>query len=301
MQVHLYRRECEDGEPFRRFLMSDLHLGSAFADVKRLKADLEMARRANARILINGDVFDAINPKDKRFAPSCIARPLRGLDDLGGGMVDLAVDLLSPYADLIDIIGIGNHEEAWVRRSAEDLVKRLIDRLNATLDKQGSENRIAHGGIMGFVRTTFAFKRAAGHSPAVNHTLLYQHGSGGDAPVTKGAIDAFRKQVQYEYDCLTFGHKHSSTYGRDAIMSVSSRGHLVSRDRIYIQTASYLNNIVRTTQARPLDYSYAESGHFSPKPKGGMFLILTPERIHRTRGDARISVHRVRQDIATSL
>lgn len=303
MQVHLRRVECEDGEPFRRFLMSDLHLGSAFADVKRMKADLEMAKKAGATILINGDVFDAINPKDKRFAPSCIAKSLQGMDDLGGGMVDLAVSVLEPYADCIDVIGIGNHEEAWVRRSAEDLVKRLIDRLNGTLKEQGHEGRIAHGGIMGYIRTTFAFKRAKGHSPSVNHKLLYQHGSGGEAPVTAGAIDAYRKQAQFAYDCLTFGHKHQSTHGRQVFMDVSSRGHLVRRERMYIQTASYLHNIVQTTQKNPLNYSYAESAHAGPKPMGGAFLVLTPQRLHgRKAGVGRnASVHVVQQDFATRL
>ena len=47
-------------------LMSDLHLGSACCDVGAIQSDLRRAKDLDARVLINGDVFDAILPGDRK-------------------------------------------------------------------------------------------------------------------------------------------------------------------------------------------------------------------------------------------
>ena len=58
---------AELGQPFFRLLMSDLHLGSPNADHDLIASQLQKAKNIGARVLVNGDVFDAIGPKDKRF------------------------------------------------------------------------------------------------------------------------------------------------------------------------------------------------------------------------------------------
>ncbi|MDE2103034.1 MAG: hypothetical protein KGL39_37665 [Patescibacteria group bacterium] len=302
MQVHQQRIVSEVGKPYRLFLMSDLHLGSAYVDKKKISEDLKSAAKADADILVNGDVFDAINPKDKRYMPSCYDKSLLGKDDVGEAMVDIAFEIFSPHANRIKVIGIGNHEESWIRRSAEDLVGRLIGKLNSKLENENHTNRIRHGGISGFFRTTFEFPRPKGTTfSSVSHTLLYQHGAGGDSPVTKGAIDFYRKGNQYDYDCVTMGHRHNRTFGCDNITYLSRGGYIVNRERLYVQTASYLMNIVQTDQKNPLNYSYAESGHHAPKPLGGMFLTITPTRETRKEGDAHSSLYRVKQEVATAV
>jgi hypothetical protein len=279
MQVHIFRVPSELDQPYRRLLMSDLHYGHPNVDKKRIRSDLDAARNVGARVFINGDVFDAIGKKDKRYAKSQQDAALRDQDDMTRAVVKLAATELEPYADLIDVIGVGNHEEAFIRHCDTDLVGLLIDRLNATLAGQGSEHRIRHGGIAGFVRTKFLFSRPNVHDSSVSHDLLYHHGTGGDAPVTKGAIDANRRLTNYDYDAYTFGHKHNKTEGEDTFMFLSRNGRIRHRERIYIQTGSYLWNYKRTTQANPLGYSYAESGQHAPKPLGGKFLVLKPTRI----------------------
>jgi hypothetical protein len=290
MQVHVFDVECQEGDTFRRLLMSDLHYGHPNADKRRIRADLDAARKMGARVLINGDVFDGIQKRDKRYSPSQLDKAVQGRDDLGKALVEMVGKELAPYADIIDVIGIGNHEEAWTRQTSTCLVGLLLDRLNAELAVQGTEHRIRHGGIQGYIRTKFRLQYGGKHSGTVCHDLLYQHGAGGDAPVTKGAIDANRRLVCFDYDCLTFGHKHNKTEGEDAFLYLSPTGKLRQRERIYIQTGSYLWNYKRTTQDDPLRYSYAESGHHSPKPLGAKFLVLRPVRTNRDgpkRGDGR--------------
>jgi hypothetical protein len=278
VQVHIFRTPSELGQTHRRLLMSDLHYGHPAVDKRRIRADLDAARRLGARVLVNGDVFDGINKRDKRYALSQQDAALQGRDDMARAAVELAYRELEHYADIIDVIGVGNHEEAWLRQCSTDLVGLLIDRLNTGLEKQGSEHRIRHGGIQGYIRTRFTFERPGGKGNSVSHDLLYQHGAGGDAPVTKGSIDANRRLVNFDYDALTFGHKHNKTQGEDTFLYLSPNGRIRQRERIYLQTGSYLYNYRRTGQNDPLSYTYAESGHAAPKPLGGLMLILRPER-----------------------
>lgn len=303
MQIHINRVRAEEDQPFLRFLCSDLHIGSSSCAKEALVADLTAAQKAHASILINGDAFDAITHNDpKRYKPSALDKSLWGLDDVGAGILDLGFALLEPFAESIDVFGCGNHEEAYTKYHGVDLTKLMIDRLNASLEKQGSAHRVRHGGIQGYVRTTFEIGPPdhKGRQRAVNHDLLYQHGAGGGSPVTKEAIRAFRALCGFEYDALTFGHAHHRTFGYDTTLYLSPKGHLRQKDRLYVQTASYFWNYQKTDQSAPLNYSYAESKHHAPKPIGGMFLTMTPTRTCRKTKTGTTSLYWVKQDVSTS-
>ena len=301
MQVHLLRLPSEVGKTHWRFCCSDLHLGSPNVDVRRIKTDLDTAKRIGARVLINGDVFDAIGRHDKRSDAATLVKELRASKDLLRDTVAYARGVLGPYADIIDVIGIGNHEETWVKYNEFDPVAALIDALNSTLREQGSEHQIRHGGICGYVVTRFTFPSNVGKNASARHTLFYHHGSGGDAPVTKGMID-FSRKMFFVADAVTVGHRHSRFFDDDAYIFVSESGLLTFRERKSLQTGSYYRNYLQTKQSNPLDYSYAESKAHRPKPVGGLFLALTPERLTRTstRTGGNATVYEVRQDVVTS-
>lgn len=305
MLVHVFRRPCPTNEPYRLFLMSDLHIGHVACKKRLIAQELEAARSRGARVLINGDVFDAINPKDKRFALSQIDPSIRGRDDQAEAVVRLAETLLGPYADLIDFVGVGNHEEAWLRRGASELVTRLIERLNSRLGESGAAHRIRHGGIAGFVRT-YLITDKPGTAPTqggaprtVSHTLCYHHGSGGDAPVTKGQIEFSRKVAAVVCDAYWMGHKHNKTFTEDCILDLSARNLIRYRKRLSIQTASYLENWRRTDQSDPLGYTYAESANAPPKPLGGLWLTLTPRSESSRATGRRVTRDWVEQTVHT--
>jgi hypothetical protein len=294
MQVHVDRIDYELDQPYRRFLTSDWHLGHVNANKGLIQQELGLARAMDARIFLNGDVFDAINPHDKRHKPSQEDAAIRGRDDKLTAMVDMAFSMCAPYADLFDVIGIGNHEEKWVRDGFSDPVGELIKRLNEELKTQGSEHRIKHGGICGYVRTVFVLGK--NNKSSVSHDMLYHHGAGGDARVTKGAIDFNRAETQFAYDCLTFGHKHNSTSIDTVTLYLSKSGRIRQRRKYHVQTASYLWNYKRSSQRSPLTYSYAESAFAAPKPEGGKILVLIPTRAWRKDEAGEYSEYTVKQD-----
>jgi hypothetical protein len=297
VQVHTYRVPSEPDQTHWRFLCSDLHLGSPNVSLKKLRTDLDLARKGHARIWINGDVFDAISRTDKRSDAAVVVKELRGCKDLLRDTVKYAAGILEPYASLIDFIGIGNHEETWVKWHEFDPVAALIESLNATLAAQGEAHRIRHGGICGWVRTCFDLSFGTATCVA-HHTTYYFHGAGGDSPVTLGTIDMNRKETQFNADLIWFGHKHNRLVKDSVILDLSTRGIVRAKERKAIQTGSYYRSYTTQTQANPLDYAYPESKHAAPKPLGGRFLALTPTRqcVPREGKTSRSSMFAVEMD-----
>jgi hypothetical protein len=258
---------AELNQPFIRLLMSDLHIGSINSDHDAIVSDLQRAKDIGARVLVNGDVFDAIGPKDKRYDLVTLHPSVARAKDLAKAIVDMAKEILSPFASIIDVMGIGNHEEAWINYNHSDPVRRLIEELN----KDGG--RIVHGSFWGYINTHF---QVLGYRKRAKHKLLYLHGTGGDSPVTKGTIDFNRKGRSWQYDTLTFGHKHNIVCSVEQIGDVSDRGRYSERRQLNLQTGSYYRNYRQLTDAECLDYSYAARGGHPPKPIGGLFLTVRP-------------------------
>lgn len=269
---------AEIGQPFFRLLCSDFHLGSACADHDAILAQLQQAKDIDAKILINGDVFDAIGPKDRRFDLTTLHPSLRGKKDLAKGIVDMALELLMPYKDNIDVIGLGNHEETWITYGYNDPVRRVLEELG----REGSKAR--HGSFWGYIKTSFAVPKFR-RRPV--HKLLYLHGTGGDSPVTKGTIDFNRKGRNWVYDALTFGHKHNLVCAVDQIADVSPAGKYTERKQLNLQTGSYYRNYRELKDDEVLDQSYAARSAHPPKPIGGVFMCLRPQ-LHYLTGELEI-------------
>lgn len=95
-------------------LMSDLHIGARNVDYDLIHSELETAKKKGDRVAINGDIFDMILIGDrKRFRADVLHPRLVGKPDVINGAIEWGLELLSPYADLIDMIGVGNHEECF--------------------------------------------------------------------------------------------------------------------------------------------------------------------------------------------
>src|SRR5215510_5208427 len=109
MEYNTVHLPSEFGQTHWRFICSDLHIESPECMLSKFQEDADVARKVNARILVNGDVFDSIWPGDKRFTLSCIRKELRQSDDIFHAICDYGVKVLEPYAPWIDFIGHGNH------------------------------------------------------------------------------------------------------------------------------------------------------------------------------------------------
>ena len=268
-------------------LMSDLHIGGLHVDYKLIDKELADAKKRGAKILINGDVFDAVLPGDrKRYrANNLHPRLYEAGDDMLGESIRWAYEILAPYKDDIIMIGDGNHDDAVARYHHIEPVKHLVVMLN------GADGKIQYGGYHGFIHVQLHPYSDTHYGHYVIH---YHHGAGGAAPVTKGAITFSRAAMWIEgADAIWRGHTHHRQAGRDNKITfnksvVVPENRVMTRDVLTLRTGSYFDTYVGTTSEQLLKHgrkdSYAALWDCPTLPKGGLMLTLTAAHSRDVRG-----------------
>jgi UDP-2,3-diacylglucosamine pyrophosphatase LpxH len=266
------RRTVESGSEFKLQLMSDLHIGSAYTQYDLIKRDLERARKENARIAINGDVFDLITPSDKkRFRLKDLPpRLYEAGDNLINEAIRWAAEILGPYADLIDVIGVGNHDDHAAKHHAADPVSALIWVLN-----ERHKTDIQHGGYCGWLNYRFVLRGAERKS----YKVQYHHGSGGAAPVTKGMATFHRASAWIQNaDCVWRGHTHHRNVDKSVVQELTDHGRIKHREILNVRTGAYMFTYSGQSSADALlrgrRSNYAEDWDSAPLPTGGVLVTL---------------------------
>ena len=96
---------------------------------------------------------------------------------------------------------------------------------------------IQAGGYGGWIR--FCFSNNDGKSNRSSMKLKYFHGSGGDAPVTRGAIQTARQAVYLDADVILNGHNHNSYHIPISREHLSDSGNVVFDIMDFIRTPGY--------------------------------------------------------------
>ena len=264
-------------------LMSDLHIGAANIDYRRIEKELETAKEKGDRILINGDVFDLILPKDhKRFTPDVLHPRLRGRRDIINEVIKMGLEMLGPYANQIDMVGLGNHETSTESYHSIDPLKLLVYELEKIVAESDNKEHVVHyGGYTGFVDYRFRYitKKGDEAKGGQRWVVYYHHGSGGAAPVTKGMIDFNRKDVFIDSDVIWMGHKHNRLTSHVEKLSCPLLGRQPkTKDVRHIMTGSYQKTYVAQSQASVRKYgrrsNYAADQGMAPQGKGGARVEL---------------------------
>ncbi len=255
-------------------LMSDLHLGATHVDYKRIERDLKDALEHGDRILINGDVFDFILPSDhKRFSPDALHSRLRGRRDILNACLEWAVEMFTPYAHLIDMVGIGNHETSVEKHHSADIVAMLCDRLSAIAGRT-----VSYGGYTGYV--DYRFRRGGPSSDTRRLVIYYHHGTGGQAPVTKGLIGFHRSSTWVDSDIIWHGHRHNRLVDMTGLrLRCPLAGDSPTTDQqVAIMTGAYMVNYTGQSQAdfreRGRRAPYASDWGLPPQGMGGARVLV---------------------------
>jgi hypothetical protein len=243
-------------------LLSDLHWDNPKCNREVLKRDLNRAREQEARVVINGDFFCLMQGKyDPRRSKSDI-RPEHNVARYLDAIVEDAAEWFSPYADLIDFIGYGNHETSIIRHQETDVLRRFIDLLNYK-----NKTEVCAGGYGGWYVSTFDSKGTS----RLSHRLHYFHGSGGGGPVTKGTIQNNRRSAMIDgADCIWMGHVHEDYELTYIKQRLTGNLKLKQIEELHVRTPTYKE-----------EYEDGHGGFHvergaAPKPIGGRFLELTP-------------------------
>lgn len=246
------------------FLSGDEHIDSHECYLKLLIKHLEDAKERGALWISNGDMLDVINsvvdPRGSKGGTIAEVATSTYLDDV----VDYVFGLLMPYADIVTQIGTGNHEAKVISRKEVDLIRHLVDKLNSV--RSSGLPPIHRVGYTSWIRFMFENAREAGRS---SEFMKLEHGTGGNSPVTKGVIQAQRRQVRTQL--ATFfvsSHIHEKwTQNFVSERPNLSTGKIELHRAAHIQLGSYKSDFRQDGTA-----TWSMEKHGDPRPLGGMFL-----------------------------
>ncbi len=197
-------------------MQSDNHHDALSCNQELERLHLEEALERSAWIIQTGDLVDAMQGKfDPRRDYDDLRPELKGANYYDR-VVKYAADFLEPYAKNILILADGNHELAVLKNANTNMTDRILSHLN---ERTGST--IVHGGYGGWVRFLFEVNG----TPQGSIKLKYFHGSGGEAPVTRGAIQTARQAVFLpDADIIVNGHSHNSYHIPISRERISNKG-----------------------------------------------------------------------------
>lgn len=250
--------ETEDNEQ-RWFVTSDVHFDSAHCDRDQFFKDLDYAIRMDADILIIGDLLDAMQGRFDKRKDMDHLRPEYRREDYYDAIIDDTIRYLEPYAKRIAMISDGNHELAVLKYANTNITERLIKGLNTP------DHKIIHGGYGGIILMKY------------DQTVVpvkYFHGSGGEAPVTRGAIQTNRQAVFLpDFQIILNGHSHNSYWIPISRERVSDSGNHYFDIQHHVRTPGY-----------KMDYGDGSTGWEVtrggvPKPTGGALLLLAENEV----------------------
>lgn len=248
-------------------MLSDIHWDNPKCDWDLLKAHMDYFKKNNIKVMINGDFFCLMQGRGDNRRNKSDIRPEHNNYRYLDSIVETAVEWWAPYADILTVIGYGNHETGVIKWQETDILRRFVDLLNI---KTGTN--VQTGGYGGWLIIKIG-KRAQ-----IPYKVKYFHGSGGGGIVTKGAINLTRALEMYEdFDVFTMGHIHENASRndvRDMIVHNSNHGYRAAQRQIHLMlTGTYKEEYEDGSKGW-----HVERGA-PPKPLGGRILHLKNHRI----------------------
>jgi len=244
-------------------LTSDVHFDSLYCKRDKLKWDFEQAKKKNAGIIIAGDWYDAMQGRADPRREMDDLRPEFRRSDYYDFVVTESARFLDSYKDNLVMISHGNHETSVITHAGTDLTERLVGELR----RNGSP--VCKGGYGGWIKFMLIF----GTRKSIN--MKYHHGKTGNAPVTKGLIEANRQATYLpDADVVLNGHNHEKYIVEQPRERLSNKGKVYEDSLWFIRTAGYKGGYIEGEKFS------VEKG--SPKPTGSVWMILSlySDKIH---------------------
>lgn len=249
-------------------MLSDLHWDNPKCDREKLKKHLDYCLKYKIPVIVNGDFFCLMQGKgDPRGSKSDILPEHNNAKYLDS-VIQTAVDWFTPYAEMIKVIGYGNHETGIIKHKETDVLQRFVDLLNY---KTGEKIQV--GGYGGWI--VCFMKMSKSNCYRVSKTIKYFHGSGGGGPVTRGEINLTRAMAMHEgYDVYSIGHIHenkaTNTVRERLLYNSGSKCHEVKHHCIHsMVTGTYKEEFGEGAKGWHVERGAAV------KPTGGRIITFT--------------------------
>lgn len=181
----------------------DLHKGSKTCDLKAFKQFISDNDELTY-FYTNGDLWDAIYFRDKRFKAS--GQDKTDKDDAIDEEIDEMAELLAPIQDRLICIGHGNHEETVLKMCLTNMSKRLANRLN-----------VPYLGYSFWLRLKLACLQRIR-----TVDIFSTHGFGGGTRTEGGSVTKYSKYAdRYDCDIFVAGHDHRLQFVKYPLLAIT--------------------------------------------------------------------------------
>jgi hypothetical protein len=254
--VSLYFNDLGSGWEKYFLLRSDVHHDSTLCNRDLELEHLKKAKECDAFILDGGDLAEAMQGKfDPRRTYNDLRPEYKG-DNYYDLIVNEMVAYYTPYAKQFKLLAKGNHDTSVIRNAGTDIVQRVAGKLNDA----GGDCHV--GGYGGWVRLMLN-RQGEKHSIIIKHF----HGFGGEAPVTRGAIQTNRQAVYLpDADIVWNGHNHHEYVIPIARERLSPKGDTFKDLQWHVRTPGYKNDYGDGTEGWSVEKGMV------PKPQGAVWL-----------------------------
>jgi Icc-related predicted phosphoesterase len=263
-----------EGRETKIAMLSDLHWDNPKCDRDLLKKHLDYCKEHNIPVMVNGDFFCLMQGRGDNRRNKSDIRPEHNNAKYLDSIVTTAVEWFEPYADILTVIGYGNHETGIIKWQETDILQRFVDLLNLKCN-----SNVQTGGYGGWF-----IVKMIDSTKILSIKIKYFHGSGGGGVVTKGALNLTRALEMYEgCDVYTMGHIHENSARndvRDTLSHNAYKGYYVKHKPIHLMiTGTYKEEYQEGAKGW-----HVERG--APiKPTGGRFLTIKTERDRSNKDD----------------
>lgn len=241
-------------------LSADRHHDSVNCNRKLEKKQLDEAVKRQALIIDAGDLFDAMQGRYDPRRNYDDLRPEYKVQNYYDVIVDDALEFYKPYAKNFLVIGKGNHEQGVLKHTNKGLISILAKGLHT----EGSQ--CVCGGFGGWVYLYFGSN--GGHR--TNVKIKYFHGSGSEAPVTRGIIQTNRQAVYLpDANIVLNGHNHHEYTLAIKRERISTKGVQYFDLQHFARTPGYMDDYGDGTEG------WAVERGMVPKPNGCIWAKIS--------------------------
>ena len=265
--VHVYNYALTSLKtPIKVLFIPDIHFDNPKCRRDLLKKDLDEALEIGARVVIPGDLFCLMQGNyDPRKSKSDI-RPQHNVSNYIDAVIEEAIEWFGPYAEILDVIGDGNHETNILKRQETNVLERFVSGLNIA---HKPTSPVAHGGYGGWYIINISYGGSN-----IPFKVKYFHGSGGGSPVTKGTIQHNRMAAQIEgADAIVMGHVPDDYEVTHSVETLTGLYRVVSKEIIMFRCSTYKDEYFNLKRGPGSGGWHTERGG-GPKPLGGRWLEL---------------------------
>lgn len=205
--------------------ISDIHPGSPEFNEREFAKLIEWVKNTpGCYVILNGDFIDAAVKNSKGDIYGATMPP--------GEELKYVADKLSPIADRILAVNVGNHEERIYRQDGVDMAELLADKLGAFYSREG---------VILFIRIGKKLVRTSHSQDPVVYTFYVTHGSGGGKRPGSHANNLEWLAMTVYADCFITGHNHRPLAMKsDFFLPDPRRGKVEQVTRTFVATGSFM-------------------------------------------------------------